>query len=120
MGWKLPGLGLSSSPYRPCLQEFYADWAPEKLGGIDDTLSKYEGRERQLFGAQAPRSECGRCAPASGSVATPCHRRHALVPSLSPLPAPLLPSRLSAALNKKYGQKVNAARCTPKKESKKA
>jgi len=49
MGWKLPS--MSGSPYRLCLQEFYADWAPEKLGTLDDTLSKYEGRERQLFGA---------------------------------------------------------------------
>lgn len=52
MGWKVPGLGgLTSNPYRPCLVEFYADWAPEKLGGVDDTLGKYTGRERQLFGA---------------------------------------------------------------------
>ena len=48
----LPGYNLfAPNPYRPCLQEFYADWAPEKLGGLDDTLNKYEGRERQLFGA---------------------------------------------------------------------
>ena len=48
-GFKMPS--LSGSPYRPCLQEFYADWAPDKLGALDDTLSKYEGREKQLFGA---------------------------------------------------------------------
>jgi hypothetical protein len=48
LGWlTLPS--LSSNPYRPCLQEFYADWAPDKLGGIDDTLVKYEGREKRLF-----------------------------------------------------------------------
>ena len=47
-GIKLPS--FASSPYRPCLQEFYADWAPEKLGSLDDTLAKYEGREKQLFG----------------------------------------------------------------------
>ena len=46
--YMIPGTG---SPYRPCLQEFYADWAPEKLGTLDETLSKYENRERQLFGA---------------------------------------------------------------------
>ena len=48
----LPGYNLiAANPYRPCLQEFYADWAPEKLGALDDTLNKYEGRERQLFSA---------------------------------------------------------------------
>ena len=52
MGFKMPGSSFfSPNPYRPCLQEFYADWAPEKLGGIDDALSKYQGREKQLFGA---------------------------------------------------------------------
>lgn len=35
--------------YKPCLQEFYADYAPEKLGQLDDTLAKFEGREKQLF-----------------------------------------------------------------------
>ena len=49
---QLPGYHmLAPNPYRPCLQEFYADWAPEKLGSLDETLSKYENRERQLFGA---------------------------------------------------------------------
>lgn len=42
---------LAPSPYRACLKDFYADWAPEKLGTLDETLSKYENRERQLFGA---------------------------------------------------------------------
>ena len=70
VGIKMPS--LSGSPYRPCLQEFYADWAPEKLGGLDETLRKYEGRERSLFGA----------------------------------------------LQKKYGKKVNVARCTPPKKEK--
>ena len=37
--------------YRPCLSDFYADWAPEKLGQLDATLSKYEGREKALFSA---------------------------------------------------------------------
>jgi len=41
---------FTQNPYRPCLQEFYADWAPEKLGDLDTTLSKFEGKERQLFG----------------------------------------------------------------------
>ena len=49
---QVPGYNLlSPSVYRPCLQEYYADWAPEKLGGMDELLSKHEGRERQLFGA---------------------------------------------------------------------
>ena len=44
-----PAAMFSTNPYRPCLQEFYADWAPEKLGNLDATLTKYEGREKQLF-----------------------------------------------------------------------
>ncbi len=49
-GWiSVPGFGSSSS-YRPCLVEYYADWAPEKLGSVDATLKKYEGREKQMFG----------------------------------------------------------------------
>ena len=48
---QLPGYHMiAPNSYRPCLQEFYADWAPEKLGGVDDALAKYEGKERQLFG----------------------------------------------------------------------
>eukprot|EP00965_Chrysotila_dentata_P196438 6177571-Pleurochrysis_carterae.AAC.2 len=39
----------NGNKYRPCLQDFYADWAPEKLGQLDSTLAKYEGREKQLF-----------------------------------------------------------------------
>jgi len=46
---KLPTFSSSDSKYRPCLQEYYADWAPEKLGALDDTLLKFEGREKQLF-----------------------------------------------------------------------
>ena len=46
---KSPFGAFSESRYRPCLQEFYADWAPEKLGGVEETLGKYEGREKQLF-----------------------------------------------------------------------
>ena len=48
-GFKMPS--FSANPYRPCLQEYYADWAPEKLGALDETLAKYEDKERQLFGA---------------------------------------------------------------------
>lgn len=49
-GIKMPGADLfSPSPYRPCLQEFYADHAPEKLGQLDSTLSSFEGREKQMF-----------------------------------------------------------------------
>lgn len=51
MGIPLPGQALfDPNPYRPCLKEFYADWAPEKLGNLDKTLDEYKGRERQLFG----------------------------------------------------------------------
>ena len=46
---KIPNFYGSDSHYRPCLQEYYADWAPEKLGTLDDTLLKFEGREKQLF-----------------------------------------------------------------------
>eukprot|EP00316_Scyphosphaera_apsteinii_P025212 CAMPEP_0119310074 /NCGR_PEP_ID=MMETSP1333-20130426/17688_1 /TAXON_ID=418940 /ORGANISM="Scyphosphaera apsteinii, Strain RCC1455" /LENGTH=149 /DNA_ID=CAMNT_0007314191 /DNA_START=84 /DNA_END=533 /DNA_ORIENTATION=- len=65
---KLPHLGgfFSSNKYRPCLQDFYADWAPEKLLQLDATLAKFEGKEKQLF----------------------------------------------AKLNKKYGKKVQTARCS--------
>lgn len=42
---------LQPSQYRSCLEEYYADWAPDKLGGIDTALAKYEGKEKQLFGA---------------------------------------------------------------------
>jgi len=45
----VPGYYMfAPSPYRSCLQEFYADFAPEKLGSLDETLSKYENREMQL------------------------------------------------------------------------
>ena len=58
---------IAANPYRPCLQDFYADWAPEKLGGLDDTLQKYEGREKQLFGAlgkkYGKRVQYERCVP---------------------------------------------------------
>mmetsp|Transcript_32847 Transcript_32847/g.81797 ORF Transcript_32847/g.81797 Transcript_32847/m.81797 type:complete len:154 (-) Transcript_32847:128-589(-) len=57
---------FSESKYAPCLREFYADWAPEKLGDMHNTLAKFEGKEKQLF----------------------------------------------AKLQKKYGKKVNAARCS--------
>ena len=46
---KVPNIWGSDSKYRPCLQEYYADWAPEKLGTMDDILIQYEGREKQLF-----------------------------------------------------------------------
>ena len=45
-----PSAVFYPNKYRPCLVEYYADWAPEKLGGVDDALAKYEGKERQLFG----------------------------------------------------------------------
>ena len=34
-------------------QEFYADYAPEKLGNLDATLLKYEGREKAMFATLA-------------------------------------------------------------------
>ena len=46
---KVPNIWGSDSKYRPCLQEYYADWAPEKLGTMDDILIQYEGREKKLF-----------------------------------------------------------------------
>ena len=58
---------FSANPYRPCLQEYYADWAPEKLGSLDDTLSKWEGREKQLFGKlqqkYGKKAQYARCVP---------------------------------------------------------
>jgi len=66
---KLDGL-FTESKYAPCLREFYADWAPEKLGDMHNTLAKFEGKEKQLF----------------------------------------------AKLQKKYGKKVNFARCNTKSE----
>ena len=44
-----PSSLFQENKYRPCLQEFYADWAPDKLGTLDETLKKYEGREKQMF-----------------------------------------------------------------------
>jgi len=68
-GFKVPGQELfAPNPYRSCLLEFYADHAPEKLGALDDTLFKYEGRERQLFGALSKKYKAKanfqRCVPA--------------------------------------------------------
>lgn len=40
---------FTENKFRPCLQAYYADWAPEKLGELDSTLAKFEGREKQLF-----------------------------------------------------------------------
>lgn len=44
---KMPS--FEENKYKPCLKEFYADWAPEKLGELDKTLAKFEGKEKQLF-----------------------------------------------------------------------
>ena len=68
MGVKMPWDGLlNPNPYRPCLQEFYADYAPEKLGSLDSTLSSYAGRERQLFGKLSKKygkkANFGECVP---------------------------------------------------------
>ena len=67
-GIQLPGSSIfSPNPYRSCLVEFYADHAPEKLGGVDDALAKYTGRERQLFGILSKKykqkANFARCVP---------------------------------------------------------
>mmetsp|Transcript_27828 Transcript_27828/g.47581 ORF Transcript_27828/g.47581 Transcript_27828/m.47581 type:complete len:158 (-) Transcript_27828:313-786(-) len=50
MGYlKMPSNPFVENKYRPCLQEFYADWAPDKLGDMDKTLEKFEGKEKSLF-----------------------------------------------------------------------
>ena len=67
-GFQMPGQSIfAPSPYRSCLAEFYADHAPEKLGGLDDTLFKYTGREKQLFGMLSKKykqkANFARCVP---------------------------------------------------------
>ena len=51
---KIPNFYGSDSHYRPCLQEYYADWAPEKLGTLDETLIKWEGKVRACVRVLAP------------------------------------------------------------------
>ena len=51
---KIPNFYGSDSHYRPCLQEYYADWAPEKLGTLDETLIKWEGKVRACVRVRAP------------------------------------------------------------------
>ena len=68
MGIPLPGQGIfSPNPSQPCLQAFYADWAPEKLGSLDRTLEDYKGREKQLFARLAKKygkpNNVGACIP---------------------------------------------------------
>ena len=66
---KIPNFYGSDSHYRPCLQEYYADWAPEKLEprNLDETLRKYEGREKQMFAAlgkkYGKKANFARCVP---------------------------------------------------------
>ena len=67
---KIPNFYGSDSHYRPCLQEYYADWAPEKLGTLDETLIKWEGKVRACVRMRAP------------AVRTSAHRTSA-APSLS-------------------------------------
>ena len=43
---------FTESKYAPCLREFYADWAPEKLGDMHTTLTKFEGKVRSCPPAQ--------------------------------------------------------------------
>ena len=51
------------------MQEYYADWAPEKLEprNLDETLRKYEGREKQMFAAlgkkYGKKANFARCVP---------------------------------------------------------
>ena len=68
MGITLPGQAMfDPNPYRPCLQEFYADWAPEKLGNLDKTLDEFKGREKTLFAKLAKKygkpNNVARCVP---------------------------------------------------------
>ena len=70
---KIPNFYGSDSHYRPCLQEYYADWAPEKLGTLDETLIKWEGKVRACVrvrgaavGATAHRTSA---APSAGEEA---------------------------------------------------
>ena len=92
---KIPNFYGSDSHYRPCLQEYYADWAPEKLGTLDETLIKWEGKVRAC-----------------------------VLPPWAPLltaRAPHRPQekRLFAKLNQKYKKPVNVAKCPapPKAQS---
>lgn len=71
---KFTWLGFNPNPYQACLQEFYADHAPEKLGNLDATLAKYEGREKSMFstlgkkyagGAHAAKRYVAKCASAA-------------------------------------------------------
>lgn len=58
MGFTLPTMAsFKANPYRPCLVSFYADWAPDKLGNVDETLTKYAGRERRMFGVLSKKCE---------------------------------------------------------------
>lgn len=72
MGIPMPGQGIfAPNPYRPCLQDFYADYAPEKLGNLDKTLEEFKGREKQLFGRLSKKygkkAEFARCVPKKSS-----------------------------------------------------
>ena len=51
IGFLVPDVGkwARGNTYRPCLIEYYADWAPEKLGNVASNLQAWEGREKQLF-----------------------------------------------------------------------
>ena len=65
----LPTFIAGENPYKPCLMSFYADWAPEKLEprNLDETLRKYEGREKQMFAAlgkkYGKKANFARCVP---------------------------------------------------------
>ena len=63
---KIPNFYGSDSHYRPCLQEYYADWAPEKLGTLDETLIKWEGKVRAC--ARVHRAAVGASAHRTGAA----------------------------------------------------
>ena len=88
---KIPNFYGSDSHYRPCLQEYYADWAPEKLGTLDETLIKWEGKVRACVRVRAP------------AVRAPLLTAQA--------PRPPQEKRLFAKLNQKYKKPVNVAKC---------
>ena len=89
---KMPNFSGSDSKYRPCLQEFYADWAPEKLGTLDDTLIKWEGRVRR---------QCARLWHAHARAAD----------RACALPLRVQEKQLFAKLGKKYKKQVNINKC---------
>ena len=77
------------------MQEYYADWAPEKLGTLDETLIKWEGKVRACVRVRAPAVRTSARAPLLTARA----------------PRPPQEKRLFAKLNQKYKKPVNVAKC---------